>query len=145
MKPKPVFTRTRALIALGMSAGFLLTQPGIAHSNPSKAALERTRYNPEEDEPAKKSKNNKTVTSSLNNDVVKIYPDIVKRQMHVVAKEKAGKEIDFFVFDLQGTMVQHIKMKDKEHIKITGLARGKYVYRVFDGDAESASGQFEIR
>jgi len=145
MKPKPVFNRTRALIALGMTAGLLVTQPGIVYSSPGETALERMRHNPEEDEPAKKSKNNKTVTSSLNNDVVKIYPDIVKRQMHVVVKEKEGKEIDFFVFDLQGTIVQHFKMKDKEHIKIAGLARGKYVYRVFDGDAESASGQFEIR
>ena len=145
MKPKPVFHRTRALIALGMSAGLLVSQPGLANSMTDKPALERKRYNPDEDEPAKKSKSNKTLSSSLNNEVVKIYPDIVRRQMHVVAKDNQGKGIDFFVFDLQGTIVQHFKLKEKDHIKITGLARGKYIYRVFEGDEESASGHFEIR
>ncbi len=82
--------------------------------------------------------------SSNNNKAVKIYPDIVKREMHVVAKENAS-EIDFFVFDTQGTLVQHYKMNQKEHKRITGLAPGKYIYRVFSGDTESASGKFEIR
>ena len=106
--------------------------------------------NPVEDEP-KKSKSttttNATATagSSKNNESVRIYPDAIKRLMHVVAKENNGKEIDFFVFDLSGTIVQNFKMKEKDHIKITGLARGKYIYRVFAGDEETASGNFEIR
>ena len=65
--------------------------------------------------------------------------------MHVVAKENDGKEIDFFVFDLEGTLVQNYKMKAKEHIRIQGLQRGSYVYRVFCGDEETAAGNFEIR
>jgi hypothetical protein len=65
--------------------------------------------------------------------------------MHVVAKDNAGREIDFFVFDLQGVIIQHFKMKEKDHIKIAGLARGKYIYRVFSGDEETASGHFEIK
>ena len=54
-------------------------------------------------------------------------------------------EIDFFVFDVEGTLVQHYKMKEKDHYRVSGLARGTYVYRVFNGDEESASGNFEIR
>jgi hypothetical protein len=50
--------------------------------------------------------------------------------MHVVAKDNEGKEIDFFVFDLEGSLVQHYKMKGKDHNKMTGLSRGTYVYRV---------------
>ena len=65
--------------------------------------------------------------------------------MHVVAKDNDGKEIDFFVFDVEGSIVQHYKMKAKDHNKISGLARGKYVYRVFNGDEETAAGNFEIR
>ena len=78
--------------------------------------------------------------------VVKIYPDIIKRAMHVIAREdNDGAPIEFFVFDLQGTLVQNSKMKQRDHLKITGLARGKYIYRVFSGDTETASGEFEIR
>lgn len=102
----------------------------------------------EEDKPAKKTgrkKNKVTAFSSRNNKVVKIYPDVLKREMHVVTKENDGTAIDFFVFDMQGTIVEHYKMNEKEHKKITGLAPGKYVYRVFSGDTESAAGNFEIR
>ena len=101
-----------------------------------------------EEEPVKKSKvkTAKTKTAgSLRNNVVKIYPDILKREMHVVAKDNADAELDFFVFDIQGTLVQHHKMKADDHYRIAGLARGTYVYRVFDGDSETATGQFEIR
>ena len=83
--------------------------------------------------------------SSRNNHAVRIYPDVVKRMMHVVAKSNAGKEIDFFVFDLEGTLKQHYKMTAGEHQRLTSLERGKYMYNVFAGDEETASGQFEIR
>ena len=83
--------------------------------------------------------------SSRNNNAVRIYPDIIKKAMHVVAKENDGKEIDFFVFDLEGTLMKHYRMNDGDHEKIAGLERGKYVYHVFCGDEETATGKFEIR
>jgi len=83
--------------------------------------------------------------SSRNNQAVKIYPDVIKKTMHVVAKENNGKEIDFFVFDLQGELLKHYKMNEGERQKITGLERGKYIYHVFCGDEETATGKFDIR
>ncbi len=65
--------------------------------------------------------------------------------MHVIAKENDGKEIDFFVFDLQGVLLKHYKMEEGEHQRITGLNRGKYIYHVFSGDEETATGKFDIR
>ena len=90
-------------------------------------------------------KTSKKTPSSRNNNAVKIYPDIIKKAMHVVAKENDGKEIDFFVFDPEGTLMKHYRMNDGEHRKIDGLERGKYVYHVFCGDEETAAGKFEIR
>lgn len=126
--------RTHALIALGMSAGMLICLPSYSaeHNRPG------------EEEPVNKSKA-KATTYSRNNASVKIYPDMIKRSMHVIAKDNEGKEIDFYVFDLQGTLIQNFKMKEKDHQKIIGLARGKYIYRVFAGDLETANGEFEIR
>lgn len=95
---------------------------------------------PGEKKPVKKLK-----SSSLNNAAVKIYPDAWKRLMHVVAKEGNSREIDFYVFDLQGTLVRHFKIKPGGHERISGLAKGKYHYRVFAGDEETISGKFEIR
>lgn len=83
--------------------------------------------------------------SSRNNSSVRIFPDILKRVMHVVAKNDEGKEIDFFVFDLEGILMQHYKMKTGDHEKLTGLERGKYIFRVFSGDEETATGNLDIR
>jgi lipopolysaccharide export LptBFGC system permease protein LptF len=95
----------------------------------------------EEEKPAK----NTRLSSSRNNNAVKIYPHLIKKAMHVVAKENDGKEIDFFVFDQEGTLLKHYKMNDGDHKKITGLERGKYIYHVFCGDEETATGKFDIR
>jgi hypothetical protein len=48
-------------------------------------------------------------------------------------------------FDLQGTLLQNYKMNAKDHYRISGLAKGTYVYRVFNGDEETAAGKFDIR
>ncbi|HZI54933.1 MAG TPA: hypothetical protein VFD56_14560 [Chitinophagaceae bacterium] len=87
----------------------------------------------------------KKTPSSRNNNAVRICPDIIQKAMHVVAKENDGKEIDFFVFDLQGTLMKHYRMNNGDHKKIAGLERGKYIYHVFCGDEETAAGKFEIR
>jgi len=98
-----------------------------------------------EEKPAKKSKTKNKSFTALNNTAVKIYPDALKREMHVVAKDNDGKEIDFFVFDLEGTMLHNYKMQSREHKKLSGMKRGTYIYRVFNGDEETAAGKFEIR
>jgi hypothetical protein len=133
----------RAILSLGLSTGVFFTQPLFAIEAPAKSASGMT-HNPGEEKPAKK-KGKAKAFASLNNASVKIYPDALKRDMHVVAKSNDGKVIDFFVFDMQGTLIQNYKMKAKDHNVITGLARGTYVYRVFSGDEETAAGKFEIR
>ena len=143
MKLHSTQKQLKAVAALGISAALLFAQPVLAAGNPLKK-FSVTSVNPDDDGQAKKKKRAKSF-SSLNNSAVKIYPDAIKRDMHVVAKENDGKEIDFFVFDLQGTLMQNYKMKAKDHYRIGGLARGMYIYRVFCGDAETATGQFEIR
>ena len=92
----------------------------------------------------KKKKETKTSTAfSLNNKSVKIYPDAIKREMHVVSKEKS--ESTFFVFDLEGTLIVNRIVKEGEHFKLSGLQRGTYTFHLFSGDEEKATGKFEIR
>lgn len=143
MKRHYTSSSLKTILAMGLSTGLLMSAPAFASG---KVVSKISLINPGEEKPVKK---NKTKTSrsftSLNNSSVKIYPDAVKREMHIIAKENEGQEINFFVFDVQGTLVQNFKMKSKDHNRITGLARGTYVYRVFNGDEETAAGNFEIR
>jgi hypothetical protein len=139
--------KSTIMIAMSMSAAVFLAQPALAIGKPFKSYGVATNA-PGEEEPSKKTKTAKAKSksgSSLNNSSVKIYPDPLKRIMHVTAKENDGQQIDFFVFDVEGTLVQNFKLKAKDHVRMQGLAKGAYVYRVFVGDEETASGKFEIR
>jgi len=134
-----------SFITLSLLAGLMLAQPAFAIGKPFKKYSITNNNEPVEEKAIKKEKARSKAFSSRNNSSVKIYPDIIKREMHVVAKENEGKNVDFFVFDLQGTLMQNYKLKAKDHFRISGLTKGTYVYRVFCGDEETASGKFEIR
>lgn len=134
MKLKFTQAITTSCIALA-----LLMQSSVSFANNTAGE------DPNEEEKNEVRKNTKA-SASRNNESVRIYPDIVKRVMHVVAKDdNNGEGIDFFVFSLEGTLIHHYKMKSGNHRKLTGLKRGKYVFRVFSGDEETASGNFEMR
>ena len=128
----PKFTLS---ITVGFCISFLAIQP---YSSINSATTEIN-------EDKRPSVSTSSTYSSRNNHAVKIYPDVIKKSMHVVAKQNDGKEIDFFVFDLQGTLMKHYRMNEGDREKITGLARGKYIYHVFCGDEETVTGKFDIR
>lgn len=138
---------TRTLLAIGMSTGILMSSHAFAIGKPYRNFRIVAGMPVDEEEPVKKKANRTKVKSfaSLNNSSVKIYPDAIKKMIHVIAKENEGKEIDFYVFDLEGTMVRQHRMVAHDHVRISGLAKGSYVYRVFSGDLETAAGKFEIR
>jgi len=89
--------------------------------------------------PAKKEK------SFRNQNVVKVYPDIMKKEMHVIAKSGIEKEIEFMVFDINGNMVLSYKMKPGEKRKITELKKGSYMYHVFAEDEYLTTGKIVFR
>ncbi len=135
--------RKSKLMAIGISGSLLAASPAMAAVKPVRINFLSVLNG--EEKPAKKTKAKTKAFATLNNSAVKIYPDALKREMHVIAKDNEGKAIDFFIFDLEGTLLHNYKMESKEHKKISGLARGTYVYRVFTGDEETAAGKFEIR
>jgi hypothetical protein len=143
---KTILVSSKSIAAAFLACCLLVNHSSKATARPVSKFSSFTSEDPEDDKkPAKKAKNKAATFVPLNNDAVKIYPDIIKRDMHVVAKENEGKEITFFVFDVQGTLVQQYKMKAKDHYRISGLKKGTYVFRVFNGDEETATGKFDIR
>ena len=77
--------------------------------------------------------------------VVKIYPDAVRKAMHVVARSGIRDEIDFLVFDINGNMVLNYKMKAGEKKTISELKKGSYMYHVFSDDEYISTGKIEFR
>jgi hypothetical protein len=144
MKSKLTLFTVKAALSLSMCMGFMAVQPVFASGKPYINFMSLSSGTGEDDLINSKKEKNKSV-NLRNNNSVKIYLDAPKKKVHVIAKENKGKQIDFFVFDLEGTLVHNHKMKMKDHHRVTNLSKGIYVYRVFCGDEETASGQFEIK
>jgi hypothetical protein len=124
---------TQAISCICIAAALLM--------QPYTSSAKGTTKDPKDKKEVKKATK---VSSSRNNSSVRIYPDILKRVMHIVARDNE-ETVDFFVFDLESTLIQHYKMKPGEHQKLSELKRGKYVFSVFSGDEETATGNFDIR
>jgi len=75
--------------------------------------------------------------------MVKVYPDLIKRIIHIKSVEDTT--LDFFVFDIHGSMIRYFKMQEKDHEKLSGLERGAYVYQVFQNDIMNSSGKIIIK
>jgi hypothetical protein len=85
--------------------------------------------------PAKKER------SFKNENAVKVFPDVLKKAMHVIAKPGNKKKIEFLVFDINGNMVLNYKMQAGERKTITDLKKGSYMYYVFAEDEYLMTGK----
>jgi hypothetical protein len=89
--------------------------------------------------PAKKER------SFRNQNVVKVFPDAIKKSMHIIIRSGSEKEIDFLVFDISGNMILNYKMRPGERRTISNLKKGEYMYHVFAEDEYLTTGKIEFR
>jgi hypothetical protein len=89
--------------------------------------------------PAKKEK------AFKNQNTVKVFPDAIKRKVHVIARQGNKKDIEFLVFDINGNMVLNYKMKAGEKKTINELKKGSYMYHVFAEDEYLTTGKIVFR
>lgn len=127
-------TKTILSIAVMCLSGSKLQATG----NANEIFISRRSFE-DDKKPAKREK------SFRNQNVVKVYPDIVKKEMHVIAKSNFEKEIEFMVFDINGNMVLNYKMKPGEKRTITELKKGSYMYHVFAEDEYLTTGKIVFR
>jgi len=83
--------------------------------------------------------------SFKNENAVKVFPDVLKKSMHVIAKPGNRKEIEFLVFDVNGNMVLNYKMQSGERKTITDLKKGSYMYYVFAEDEYLMTGKIVFK
>ena len=83
--------------------------------------------------------------SFKNESAVKVFPDVLKKSMHVIAKSGNRKEIEFLVFDVNGNMVLNYKMQAGERKTIYDLKKGSYMYYVFAEDEYLMTGKIVFK
>ncbi|MBK6938328.1 MAG: hypothetical protein IPH18_16815 [Chitinophagaceae bacterium] len=132
-----------------MSFVILAPAPLLANISNPEDSLNKIISNNEDEKPAEKAKNKTTTAitgfSSRNNKVVNIYPDIIRRTMHVTVKNIEANKVSFQVFDKKGNLVKLYELKPKGHTITDGLKPGIYTYLVIVDEVESVKGLFEIR
>ena len=76
--------------------------------------------------------------------LLKVVHNPETKTVKVSVKELAGQTVDFYVFDIEGTMIINYKLKSKEKKLIENLDRGSYTYNAFTGDDEIDFGKIVI-
>jgi len=134
MKQNKATALLSSLIALPIGI-ICLTQPKLNATTKVHEMLASKENFEDDKKPAKKEK------SFKNQNAVKVFPDVIKKSVHVIARNGNKKEIDFLVFDINGNMVLNYKMKAGERKTINELKKGSYMYHVFAEDEYLTTGK----
>jgi hypothetical protein len=79
-------------------------------------------------------------------DIIKIYPNPSSNgTIHIASNQTDDKELQFYVFDIEGTLMHNIKLSAKTKKTITGLQRGVYMYDVFSNDESIERGKIIVK
>ena len=77
---------------------------------------------------------------------VRIYPNPSPNgTVYISSNHNSDKEIQFYVFDLEGTMMHNIKLNARGKKTITGLKKGIYMYDVFSDDESIERGKIIVK
>jgi hypothetical protein len=77
---------------------------------------------------------------------VRIYPNPSPNgTIYISSNHNSDKEIQFYVFDLEGTMMHNITLNAKGKKTITGLRKGVYMYDVFSDDESIERGKIIVK
>ena len=143
MKPKQAIVQQIKNLFVLLAFFLCIPQAKIFASDTAANKISISKKIMEDDRKNKKSKASKK--NDLHAITVKIVPDVIKRALHVVTKTNDEKEMDLFVFDVEGNMVVNYKIKSGERKTISGLSKGEYVYHIFCNDEQLATGKMEFR
>ena len=82
--------------------------------------------------------------SKSKKETIKIYPNpSTSGNIHVSAV--GDQELQFYVFELDGTMVSNLRLSGKEKKTIKNLRKGTYTYDVFMNDEGVESGTIVVK
>jgi len=86
---------------------------------------------------------NDTTQNSQKN-VVRIYPN-PSYDGSISVSSNTTDRIHFYIFDLEGTMIHQIILKNKQKHTVSNLKKGIYLYDVFKDDKGIEQGKIIIK
>ncbi len=77
---------------------------------------------------------------------VKIYPNPSSDgTITISTNDNEGSRLNFYVFDLDCTLIHNLQLKGKEKRTIQGLKKGIYMYDVFKNDESIERGKLIVK
>jgi len=143
MKTTPLFFNTRIVFIFIVVALAIKTNATEYLPGSSERIFNKIICATKQDTDSSGKKKYKKLTTGKKN-AVSLFMNDDENSLKVIAGKNDKKQVDFFVFDLEGTLVHNYRMSANDEKKITGLQKGIYIYRVFCGDEETAAGKIEI-
>ena len=77
--------------------------------------------------------------------IISIDPNPSNGNIQVKNITQDPKEIHFYVFDLDGVMIENIRLQAREIKKVNGLRKGVYLYDVFEKDESIERGKIIVQ
>jgi len=124
---------TRLFLGLALTAAYLVLAAQAARSQENNQAYYAVNWQPVEKGFTDSVSVAKVAIQKLDDEKIKIFPNPSSTGTIHVQSVK-GQELQFYVFELDGTMVSNINLKGDEKKTIKDLKKGTYVYDVFIDD-----------
>lgn len=85
----------------------------------------------------------KNITSKKHR--IKLYSAAEDNVLFFSVRGSEGKEYQLFLFDVAGTLIRQVHIKNKQTTVIDNIEKGNYLFEVFSDDERIESGQVIIR
>jgi hypothetical protein len=82
-----------------------------------------------------------TQITKANKAVVKVSPNPTKDGVVAVNSNLPKEELNFYVFDLEGTLLHQLTLVGTKEHKISKLNKGTYIYEVFQNNVSVEQGK----
>ena len=86
----------------------------------------------------------KKINQQNDEEVVIISPNPSNGNLQVKNNHRNARDIQLYVFDIDGVMIENIRLQAKETKKINGLLKGTYMYDVFVKDESIERGKIIV-
>ncbi|MBA2498463.1 MAG: T9SS type A sorting domain-containing protein [Chitinophagaceae bacterium] len=80
-----------------------------------------------------------------NYNVITIDPNPSSGNIRVKNMNPGAKEVHFYVFDMDGVMIENLRLAAWQVKKVTGLRKGVYLYDVFEKDESIERGKIIVQ
>jgi hypothetical protein len=76
---------------------------------------------------------------------IRIFPDAYKQVLLISADSRQKKDYRFFMFDMDGKLINEADIHDRETTVFDNLEKGNYLFEIFSNDERIENGTLSIK